>query len=372
MAPAVGAPPAENGAATPRPCTGKHCPKLAKQPKAKKAKKAKKKKERKPEVTPLTVTRGTFTVDGIIGKAALNYKIADLKFLYFYLPGVGTVIVSNNRFDGATEEPGAFSGQSLTVTAGNHEMQLSSDDVILGRTAHLGKGGKKNARPESAWVMLDDGFFLSEKFPVVGYGAVATRPYQWPGSKVSPVQSGVKDAPPIPKVLKPKLETMCPVMTPLDTSDGTLPAGAVRSTAGVCTVPTPPDASKSGKDGAATAAPNTAPAEAAPSEAPATAPAEAPATAPAPAETPAATPAATPGATAPSEAPATAPAESPATAPAPAEAPAATPVATPAVAPSEAPAAAPAAAPVEAPAAVPTSVEAPAAGSDANAAKPPQ
>jgi len=198
------------------PCKGKHCPK---------AKKVKKKKEKPPVVTPVTITRGLFTVDGVIGKAALNYRIADLKFIYFYLPGVGTVLVSNNKFAGAVEEQGAFQGQTLKVTAGGHEMELYSDEVILGRTAIVGKGGK-NAKPSSAWVALDEEFLLKERFPVVGYGTSGKAPYEWPGSKVNTVAKGAdKAAPPIPKVLKPKLELPpCPEMAATGSEQAAGPA----------------------------------------------------------------------------------------------------------------------------------------------------
>ncbi|MEO6924296.1 MAG: hypothetical protein ABI142_10755, partial [Bryocella sp.] len=39
-------------------------------------------KVKPPKLVPVHVTRGTFTVDGITGKAALNYDIPDLKYLY--------------------------------------------------------------------------------------------------------------------------------------------------------------------------------------------------------------------------------------------------------------------------------------------------
>ena len=63
-------------------------------------------KEKPPKMTPVTIARGTFTVDGMIGKAELNYNIPDLKFIYLYAPGIGTLVVSNEPFHGGegTEE----------------------------------------------------------------------------------------------------------------------------------------------------------------------------------------------------------------------------------------------------------------------------
>jgi len=185
------------------PCKGKKCPKAEKKKKAK--------KEKPPIVTPATITRGTFTVDGAIAKAALNYTIPDLKFLYFYAPGVGAVIVSDNKFAGSKEQKNAFDGHTLTVKADGHDMQLYSDDILLGKRAKLGKGGV-DKKPESAWVALDPNFTMPSRFPTVGYGDKPTAPYTWPGSKVSLVAKGIDpDAPPVPMPLTPVLaEQPCP------------------------------------------------------------------------------------------------------------------------------------------------------------------
>jgi hypothetical protein len=162
-------------------------------------------------VTPATITRGTFTVDGIIGKAALNYNIPDLKFIYFYAPGIGVVIVSDNKFPGGVEQKNAFDHQTLTVKVADHEMQLYSDDVLLGKKAIVGKGGQ-NKKPEPAWVALDPNFKLPSRFPVVGYGDKPTPPYSWPGSKLNVTVKGIDaDAPPVPARLTPLLaENPCP------------------------------------------------------------------------------------------------------------------------------------------------------------------
>src|ERR1700723_452370 len=58
-------------------------------------------KEKLPKTTSVSITRGTLTVDGMTGKAALNYEIKDLKYIYFFVPGIGTTVVSNSPFPGA-------------------------------------------------------------------------------------------------------------------------------------------------------------------------------------------------------------------------------------------------------------------------------
>jgi len=61
---------------------------------------------------------------------------------------------------------------------------------------------------------------------VVGYGTSGKAPYEWPGSKVNTVAKGAdKAAPPIPKVLKPKLELPpCPEMAATGSEQAAGPA----------------------------------------------------------------------------------------------------------------------------------------------------
>jgi len=162
-------------------------------------KKIRAKKEQPPKMTPVSISRGTFTIDGVIGKAALNYDIPDLKYIYLYVPGIGIAVVSNAPFVGATEEKEAFHGESLTVTVENHTLEIASDKPLLGK-------GKK---PASGYVLLDREFTLPSKYPVVGYGAMLKAPYAWPGSKVNP--SLAASVPPVPANLQPVLlQAPCP------------------------------------------------------------------------------------------------------------------------------------------------------------------
>jgi len=163
-------------------------------------KKIKAKKEKEPKKIPVSVARGTMTVDGMTGKAALNYDIADLKFIYLYAPGIGVAIVSNEPFHGAVEQKKAFNLKTLTVTIGEHTLQLASEKPLLGK------------KPESAYVMVDRSFTLPSKFPVMGYGTVRKAPYQWPGSKQNGKDADIADyAPPPPADLLPTpLLSPCP------------------------------------------------------------------------------------------------------------------------------------------------------------------
>ena len=151
-------------------------------------------KEKEPKMTPVSISRGTFTVDGMIGKAELNYDIADLKYIYMYVPGIGTLVVSNRPFPAAKEQPGAFNDKTLTVTTGDHKLQIGSDKRLLGK------------KPESAYVLVDRDFKLPSKYPVVGYGKVLKAPYTWPGGRPNGALAGAFVVPPpIPVNLQPTL-----------------------------------------------------------------------------------------------------------------------------------------------------------------------
>ncbi len=164
-----------------------------------KGKKIRSAKEKKVDRTPVQIVRGILTVDGLPGKAALNYDIADLKFLYFYAPGIGTTVVSNVPFTGATEQKDAFMDKTLTVSAGGHMLQLASDERLLGK------------KPESAYVLVDRGTSLPSRFPVMGYGTTLKAPYTWPGAKANEKLDGLVTPPPLPKNLVPvQLLEPCP------------------------------------------------------------------------------------------------------------------------------------------------------------------
>ncbi|HEX5284855.1 MAG TPA: hypothetical protein VFW30_12110 [Bryocella sp.] len=161
-------------------------------------KKIKVQKQKEPKKIPVSVARGTLTVDGMTGKAALNYDIADLHYIYLYAPGIGVAVVSNEPFPGAVEQKKAFLNNTLTVTIGEHTLQLASDKNLLGK------------KPESAYVMMDRTFTLPSRFPVMGFGTVRKAPYQWPGARPN-TRLADDDAPPPPADLLPKqLLSPCP------------------------------------------------------------------------------------------------------------------------------------------------------------------
>ncbi len=159
-------------------------------------------KVKPPKMTPVSIVSGTLTVDGWTGKARMNYDIADLKFLYIYVPGIGTTIVSQSPFPGAKEQQGAFDGSSLRVTVDGHPIEVASEKRLLGEKA------------QSAWVMVDRDFMLPSKFPVFGYGSATKAPYSWPGSKQDAASAGDVHPPPLPADVMPTLLlSPCPAGT---------------------------------------------------------------------------------------------------------------------------------------------------------------
>jgi hypothetical protein len=183
-------------------------------------------KVKEPKMTPVSISRGTFTVDGMIGKAELNYDIPDLKFIYMYAPGIGTLVVSNVPFAGAKEQQNAFDDKTLTVTVGEHKLQIGSDKRVLGK------------KPASAFVLVDRDFKLPSKYPVVGYGKVLKAPYTWPGGRPNEALAGAFVAPPpIPGSLQPVLLlSPCPTGQMRKAAPAVLP-GQVAATSPCVAIP---------------------------------------------------------------------------------------------------------------------------------------
>ena len=184
-----------------------------------------------PKMTPVNITDGTLTVDGMIAKVGLNYQIADLKYLYFWVPGTGIYVVGDKPFPNAKEEPAAFHGHTLTVTVNDRSVQLYSDQFLL----------KKERKEISAWVLLDptlaapsdDPHFRS---PTFGWGVSPAAPYSWPGSNMSDPKKHAL-APPVPTNLRPVYVKPVPVTLSLG---ATKPAATAATPAPAATASTPP------------------------------------------------------------------------------------------------------------------------------------
>lgn len=181
-------------------------------------KKIKVKKVKEPRTTSIEISKGTLTVDGMIGKAALNYQIKDFRYVYLYAPWIGTVVVSNQAFPGAIEQAKAFDQHTLTVMVEEHQFQVYSEKIILSK------------RPEPAYVSVDRLFRLDSKYPAMGYGKSLQAPYSWPSAKASPESKAYVKPPPVPPNLRQTmLLAACPdgQMRPAATSPGGAPQACV-------------------------------------------------------------------------------------------------------------------------------------------------
>jgi len=183
-----------------------------------KGKKMRIKKVKEPRTTSIEISKGTLTVDGLIGKAALNYQIKDFRYLYLYAPWIGTVVVSYQAFPGGVEQPKAFDQHTLTVKVDEHQFQLYSEKIILSK------------KVESAFVSVDRQFKLDSKYPAMGYGKSLQAPYSWPGAKASPESKAYVKPPPVPPSLRQTLLLpACPdgQMRPAATSSNGAPQPCV-------------------------------------------------------------------------------------------------------------------------------------------------
>jgi len=146
------------------------------------------------------VRDGLLTVDGMVAKVHLNYDIKNQAYLYFFLPGSGTAVVSLSKLHDATYEKGAIHGSTLTITAGNHTFELTSEGKFL----------EGDAEKSGVYVRFDPTTTALNHFPMMGFGNNIDAPYQWPGSRPEPKselnEAHVVAPPPIPVNLLPNMQ----------------------------------------------------------------------------------------------------------------------------------------------------------------------
>ena len=120
------------------------------------------------------VQDGVLTIDGMVAKVQLNYEIQRTGFLYFFVPGVGTAVVSLAPIPDAVKVKDAFSGSKLVFEADGHTFELSSKGNLLTRDRSKADG----------YVWLDRSTVAAGRYPRMGFGNTAG-PYSWPVSTVS-------------------------------------------------------------------------------------------------------------------------------------------------------------------------------------------
>ncbi len=144
------------------------------------------------------VRDGVLTIDGMVAKVQLNYDIQRSGYMYFFVPGVGTAVVSMAPLADGVKVADAFDGEKLAFSVEGHSVELSSEVNLLAK--------RKNKA--DAYVRLDRSTVAISRTPRMGYGDTTASPYVWPlsnpelGSKEKVAY--VVPPPPLPKSVLPR------------------------------------------------------------------------------------------------------------------------------------------------------------------------
>lgn len=144
------------------------------------------------------VRNGVLTIDGMVGKVQLNYDIEKTGFMYFFVPGVGTAVVSMSPLADGVKVPDAFDGDKLAFAVGGHSFELSSEGNLLSKRKKLTKA--------DVYVRLDSATVALGRYPRMGFGDTTEPPYVWPLSEAAPQEKVeyVVTPPPMPKSVLPR------------------------------------------------------------------------------------------------------------------------------------------------------------------------
>jgi hypothetical protein len=148
------------------------------------------------------VKSGVLVIDGLVAKVQLNYKINNAGYLYFFVPGFGTAIVSRVPMNNSLKVKNAFNGDKLTFAIGGHSFELTSATALLG--GELNKKG--NGEKEDAYVWLDPRAYALDSFPMMGFGTTTQYPYTWPLSapEAKDTYAHFVTPPPVPRSMLPR------------------------------------------------------------------------------------------------------------------------------------------------------------------------
>ena len=148
------------------------------------------------------VRDGVLSIDGMVAKVQLNYDIQHTGYMYFFVPGVGTAVVSMDPLADGMKVPDAFDGEKLAFTVDGHSIELSNDGSSL---------LEKRKSKADIYVRLDRSTVAISRYPRMGYGDTSAAPYVWP---LSAAQTASKDKvdyvvtpPPVPKSMLPQTAT---------------------------------------------------------------------------------------------------------------------------------------------------------------------
>lgn len=153
------------------------------------------------------VRDGILTIDGMVAKVQLNYDIQRAGYLYFFVPGMGTAVVSRAPIADAEKVSNAFDGKTLTFVAGGHTFELTSKDSLL---------AKNRDKSTDVYVRVDRSTVTAGRYPRMGFGDVADSPYAWPLSAPAERdrEAHVVPPPPLPASVLPQTEVTASVSSP--------------------------------------------------------------------------------------------------------------------------------------------------------------
>lgn len=140
------------------------------------------------------VNDGIFAIDGMVVKVKLNYRIDKAGYMYFFVPGMGTAIVSISPMPDSFKVKNAFDGSKLTFTAEGHRFELTSKDEIAGKN--------------DAYIHFDHSTIALARTPRMGFGDTTQAPYEWPASRPSPMdkEAHLVQPPALPASALPRIE----------------------------------------------------------------------------------------------------------------------------------------------------------------------
>lgn len=156
------------------------------------------------------VRDGVLTVDGMVAKVELNYDIERIGYMYFFVPGVGTAVVSMSPIADAEKVQNAFDGSTLAFSAGGHAFELSSEGNLLSK--------RKDKSKADVYVRLDRSTVAVSRSPQMGFGDTTQSPYVWPLSAREPKSKEkvayVVPPPPMPASVLPRTVDTASTATP--------------------------------------------------------------------------------------------------------------------------------------------------------------
>ncbi len=150
------------------------------------------------------VRDGVYTVDGMVAKIQLNYDVNGALFLYLFVPGVGTAVVSPVADPEAVNTEAKLHENELKFSVGDHRFTLTGVALATG----------KGHEPEHLYVKLDRSAWQLSRHPMMGFGNAAAMPYQWPGALAAPSAAAQTEesqlVPPPPASLLPSTSAVTP------------------------------------------------------------------------------------------------------------------------------------------------------------------